>query len=98
MARFYGTVQGQRGRATRIGRKSLHVSAQSYSGDILVNFYIQDDVDRVTISAGHHNIGNSVRLYDGPVADLLNKDYRRTQIAVLTNLCGEFLGGRLTVR
>lgn len=39
MAKFHGTLQGNRGEATRTGTSEIHVSAQSYDGSIGVRLY-----------------------------------------------------------
>lgn len=91
MARFYGTLRGNRGGVTRLGHDSLNVTAQSYSGDILVSLRKVDDVDMVTIRVVTHGGGdNGHTLYSGPVSRLLDKNERGLQIAALV---GEFLSG-----
>jgi hypothetical protein len=44
MARFYGTVQGNRREATRCGSKQsgLEVNAASWSGSIAVRLYVNE--------------------------------------------------------
>jgi hypothetical protein len=78
MARFYGTIKGQRGEATRLGHTSLCVTAQSYSGDVCVslrkglkNENENPDDDYVHIYSRGHGDGFSCTLFDGKVADLL---------------------------
>lgn len=39
MAKFYGTLQGNRGEATRAGTSEIHVSAQSWDGSVGVRLY-----------------------------------------------------------
>ena len=75
MARFYGTIQGARGPASRLGHTNsgLTVTAQSYQGDIVVELHAEGDEDWVTICAREHGRGNiPVRLYHGPIAPLTN--------------------------
>ncbi len=77
MARYYGTIQGARGPTSRLGSKKsgLHVSAQSFNGDILVSFYQgDDDTDMVHISARQHGGGRAVDMYCGRVDNLLAAD------------------------
>jgi hypothetical protein len=78
MARFYGTIQGARGPASRLGHPSsgLDVTAQSYQGDIMVEFRAYGDEDHVFISARHHGGGSAVCLYGGPVSALIHADAR----------------------
>lgn len=45
MSRFYGTLQGNRGRATRQGIRDLRTIAASWKGCIVVDLYI-DGQDR----------------------------------------------------
>jgi len=51
MSRFYGTLQGNRGEATRCGTKSSGVTtyAAGWRGAIRVNVYERDDVDRFSV-------------------------------------------------
>ena len=74
MARFYGTIQGARGPASRLGHANtgLHVSAQSYSGDINVYLDSDGETDLCTIVAGLHGGGTGVTLYCGPIKHLVD--------------------------
>jgi len=80
MARFYGTVQGGRGRAARAGsaRSGLEVRAQSWSGDVTVRLTAPLDADNSTdcveISVGNHSSTARWILYVGPIRDLLEKE------------------------
>lgn len=79
MARFYGTVHGGRGVASRLGHATsgLDVTAQSNSGDVTIRLYDQNGEDYVCIGArGHMNRHGEFVLYDGPVADLLDRGAR----------------------
>jgi len=84
MARFYGTIQGARGPTSRLGHSSLHVSAQSYQGDVNVSFHRMDtdkvEVDMVTIAVRPHDGGPGVYLYSGPVTELLAKGGRQDKL------------------
>lgn len=52
MSRFYGTVQGHRGPATRGGHKRIKTSAQSYDGSVITElFYNEQDELMVQIMA-----------------------------------------------
>lgn len=84
MAPFYGTVQGHRGEATRLGHGGLLVTAQSYAGDIVVRMHRdKDDVEHVTISCRPHDGGSGFCLYDGKVADLRDKNARAARLQAL---------------
>jgi hypothetical protein len=56
MARFYGTVQGARGEASRLGDSvsGLRVEACSWRGKVVVGLHAHDVVDYVTINAAQH--------------------------------------------
>ena len=72
MAHFYGTVQGARGEASRLGHKrdGLRTVAASWSGAIEVAAYQREDgVDCARISfRQHHGHGTSRLIYDGPIS------------------------------
>jgi len=90
MARFYGTVQGGRGRATRLGHATsgLSVTAQSYSGDVIVNLCDAEGDDHVHIYVRDHSGGRSKLIYHGPITQLLDQSERKT---MLTALVGDIL-------
>lgn len=76
MAHFRGTIQGQRGQASRLGSKQsgLTVEAQSWQGKVVV-YLTHDDVTGkdmafVTLEQ-HHNAGQRQKVvYHGPVAGM----------------------------
>jgi hypothetical protein len=81
MARYYGTIQGARGPASRLGRANtgLTVTAQSYAGDIVVNLMAHDvpgddEVDMVSIYARPHGVGSGVCLYYGSIKHLVDRE------------------------
>lgn len=78
MARFYGTVQGGRGEASRLGHSTsgLGVSAKSWNGCIGVRLYDEKGVDHCYIDVEEHNGSRRKILYRGPIADLVNGDIR----------------------
>ena len=79
MARFYGTVQGGRGEASRLGHATcgLNVRARSWNGEVCVRLYAKGDVDYVRISEG--STGRDI--YSGPIAALAGDDRPRALIA-----------------
>jgi hypothetical protein len=86
MARFYGTVIGGRGMATRLGHSAtgLTVTAQSYSGDVQVEFWADGDTDGVSIRAKKHgDYGQALCIYHGPIAQLLDASARGTLMRAL---------------
>lgn len=83
MAPFYGTIQGHRGEATRLGHSALNVTAQSYAGDVVVNMKMINDVEHVTITVRDHDGNRYHTLYQGKVADLLSMEARDTKLKAL---------------
>jgi hypothetical protein len=70
MAHFYGTLQGNRGEASRLGtpNSGLDVTAASWQGAISVRLYARGDVDCATIRMRKwHGSGEDKLIYDGPV-------------------------------
>lgn len=80
MARFYGTVQGNRGRATRLGHTAggLRVTAQTWSATISVELRAQGDEDHVMVRAASNE--GSVCLYYGPIKQLFDKDWQHALV------------------
>jgi hypothetical protein len=73
---FYGTIQGGRGEATRLGHANtgLHVSAQSYEGSIIVDLYVANaglQCARIAVATGSNKSGGFT-LYDGPIKKLFD--------------------------
>lgn len=73
MAEFYGSVQGARGEATRLGHKStgLKTKAASYQGAVEVNLSMNDKgvvIARVEL-VPHLGHGTRELLYEGPVGE-----------------------------
>ena len=94
MARFFGTVQGGRGKATRLGHAStgLYVSAQSHDGSIIVVLGDDDGETYVTIATARGSSRNYDEvLYRGPIAALLDRcgRIRLLQEAVLGTVLDE---------
>lgn len=72
MAHFYGTIQGARGEASRLGSKTsgLDVKAASWAGAVSVRLYRneRDGMDCARVSlVPWHGAGITSLLYDGPV-------------------------------
>jgi len=79
MAHFYGTLQGARGEATRLGTKNsgLHTTACSYEGKVRVVLDFDEKLgkDIATVSlAKHMGQGVEVELFSGPVGEEPPKD------------------------
>lgn len=74
MAHFYGTLQGARGEATRLGTKNsgIHTTTCSYQGKVRVvlDFDEKTGKDIATISlAKHMGSGVEYTLFEGPVGE-----------------------------
>ena len=70
MARFYGSAQGARGEASRLGGASsgLRTIAAGWSGAVRCDVYDKGGRDFVRVELGPwHGRGTSRLLYDGPV-------------------------------
>jgi hypothetical protein len=74
MARFYGSIQGDRGEATRLARSpsGLRASAQTWNGSVVTTVYGKDGEDyvRIAVSGGSSAYGDHI-LYDGPMKALV---------------------------
>lgn len=70
MAHFYGTLQGARGEASRLGhaKSGLRTEACSWQGKVSTYLYEKDGVDYAHVRLGTHNgAGTDRTLYNGPV-------------------------------
>lgn len=70
MARFRGTVVGQRGEGSRLGHKSLLTTAASWEGKVSTYLYVKDGIDYARVEILPH-MGSDTKyrlLYDGPVS------------------------------
>lgn len=72
MARFRGTIQGDRGEASRLGHQVLEVYAGSWSGGVHVQMYARANQDWAIIEARGHGDHTNPQgtIFDGPVSDL----------------------------
>jgi len=79
MARFYGTVQGSRGEAYRVGHSThgLRVTAQSFSGDLVIELFDHEGEDHVRIAARGHGEMTGAPIYTGPINDLRRGTWRK---------------------
>ena len=103
MAHFYGTVQGTRGEASRLGTKNsgLRTVAASWAGSIEVWLGHNDTTGEDTFSVDmkpHHGTGDTVEiakgvLGDGSKVELLGRGEpasinERDLLAMFTQCCG----------
>jgi hypothetical protein len=71
MSRFYGTVQGHRGEATRMGstKSGLTTWCASWQGAVRCEAYVgKDDEDYIRVEfQPWQGVGITRLLYDGPI-------------------------------
>ena len=72
MAHFYGTLQGSRGEASRLGtaRSGLRTVAASWQGSVRVELYHSEETGQDMCHvylAPWHGKGTELALYSGPV-------------------------------
>lgn len=85
MATFRGTIQGQRGEASRLGsaKSGLAVRAASWSGAVDVRLFVSRsgvDMCEVTL-AKHFGAGVERLLYRGPVSGSETLEVSRERVA-----------------
>jgi hypothetical protein len=88
MSRFYSSIQGERGEATRRGHRHIRASAQSYTGSVIVQMYIDEedrDCVRIDVDEGSTKHGGSLHLYEGPIETLLEQPARQTLMQAFIN-------------
>ena len=73
MSKFYGSVQGNRGAATRGGHSMIKTSAQSWDGSIINYLSYEDDklMVEVCVSEGSSAYGKTI--FRGTFDDLIAK-------------------------
>lgn len=73
MSKFYGTLQGARGEATRQGHSSIRASAQSWDGSIIVELSELDGETMYEIRVGKGSTAYGDKtIAQGKLSDLLN--------------------------
>lgn len=103
MARFYGTIQGARGPASRLGHAAsgLDVSACSWQGRVEVGLCARDDEDVVHIRAEQHGSSSNPTgpIFSGTfeeLGQLINWWQHRDEINAVMALLGTEKLARLT--
>lgn len=73
MAEFYGTLQGSRGSASRLGSKSSGIvtTAQSWEGSVTVTIHGSSEGKTVEIQVAEGSNRGGRTLYRGSMAELL---------------------------
>lgn len=73
MAKFYGSVQGDKGVATRCGHSRIKTSAQSYDGSVIVEMNYNDDKLMVCVSASSISSSYGDTLFYGTFEEFVSK-------------------------
>ena len=75
MAKFYGSIQGNRGAATRMGHQSIKSSVQSYDGSVITELSYNDEgklmIDVCVDRNGSSSYGH--RVFYGTLDEFYNK-------------------------
>ena len=76
MAKFYGSIQGNRGAATRMGHQSIKSSVQSYDGSVITELSYNDEgqllVD-VSVAKDESTAYRGTRLFYGTLDEFIAK-------------------------
>lgn len=74
MAKFYGTIQGNRGLATRCGNARLKSTAQSYDGSVIVILtYNTENELNVCIEIDDDSSDHGEKFFEGSIKELKDK-------------------------
>ena len=92
MARFYSSIQGARGEATRLGHTNsgIRASTQSYTGSVITQMFVGDNDEdwcSIHVREGSERYGGGLCLYHGPVRQLLEQSGRKTLLTALAAEC-----------
>ena len=73
MSKFYGSVVGNRGEATRGGSSRIKASAQSYNGSVITELTYNDDTLMVRISTDKGSSSLGSLIFYGTFDEFVNK-------------------------
>jgi hypothetical protein len=74
MAKFYGSVGGHRGVATRTGTRNIRTSAQSWDGSVITELsYNSEDKLMVEVRADNYSTSCGLRIFYGTYEEFVNK-------------------------
>lgn len=73
MAKFYGTIQGARGPATRLGHKSIKAAVQSFDGSIITELTYAEDKLMVRVSTDSGSSAYGSTIFWGTFEEFVNK-------------------------
>lgn len=74
MAKFYGSVGGHRGVATRTGTRNIRTSAQSWNGSVITELsYNNEDKLMVEVRADDYSTSYGNRIFYGTYEEFVAK-------------------------
>lgn len=73
MSKFYGTIQGNRGAATRTGHSKITTAAQSYNGSVITELTYENEVLMVRISVAEESSTYGKTIFYGTFEEYVNK-------------------------
>jgi hypothetical protein len=73
MAKLYGSIQGNRGAATRMGSSLMKSSVQSYDGSVITYMSYEDDKLMVEICVSNESSAYGRRIFYGTFEEYIAK-------------------------
>ena len=73
MSKFYGSVQGNRGAATRGGHSMIKTSAQSYNGSVITYLSYDEDKLMVEVCVSDESSSYGKRIFYGTFEEFKTK-------------------------
>jgi hypothetical protein len=73
MAKLYGSIQGNRGAATRMGHSLIKSSVQSYDGSVINYMSYDDDKLMVEVCVSKESSSYGRRIFYGTFEEFINK-------------------------
>ena len=73
MSKFYGSVQGNRGAATRGGHNIIKTSAQSYDGSVITELTYEEETLMVRVSTDEGSSSYGSTIFYGTFNEFVNK-------------------------
>ena len=73
MAKFYGSIQGNRGEATRMGHSSIKSSVQSYDGSVITYLSYEGDKLMVEVCTSDESSSYGRRIFYGTFDEFISK-------------------------
>ena len=73
MAKFYGSIQGNRGEATRMGHSSIKSSVRSYDGSVITYLSYDEDKLMVEVCVSNESSAYGRRIFYGTFEEYIAK-------------------------